>query len=64
MIRAFIITDYRVDPVILTVGSYMFDEKGNLRLYDKGAMWFFPYTHLRYATLREEEISFREEEVK
>ena len=57
MIHVFITFDYRKEPFMETVSSYMFDEKGNLRLYDKGRMWFFPYTHLQYVAIREEEVN-------
>ena len=54
MIHVFIRMNDREEPFIETVGNYMFDEKGNLRLYDKSKMWFFPYTNLRYVFLNEE----------
>lgn len=53
MIHVFIRTKDKYEPFIETVGNYMFDEKGNLNLYDKGQVWFFPYNILAYVYIRE-----------
>ena len=47
--------NYRDTPFMEEVGNYMFGEKGDLRLYDKGKMWFFPASVIQYLFISEVE---------
>lgn len=43
-----IYTTFQSDPIIKEVESFMFSERGDLELYDKGKFWFFPYSVLKF----------------
>lgn len=60
MYTVYIRTSDRYDPFIETVRNYMFDEKGNLKLYNNSCLWFFPYQVLQYVCIKEVE----DEEIK
>ena len=53
MIHVFIRTNDRSEPFIETVSNYMFGEKGDLHLYDKNKMWYFPCEILTYVYIEE-----------
>ena len=44
---------YQSTPFMEEVGNYMFTEKGDLRLYDKGKMWYFPASVIQYLFISE-----------
>lgn len=44
---------YRSEPFMEEVGNYMFNERGDLRLYDKGKMWHFPASVIQYLFISE-----------
>lgn len=55
MYTVFIRTSERAEPFMETINNFMFDEKGNLRLYSGPYFWFFPYTVLQYVYIKEVE---------
>lgn len=45
--RFTIFLTFQFDPIILEVESFMWNERGDLELYDKGQYCFFPYNSLK-----------------